>query len=69
MLTFTNQYSDVMRYISYTALATSVLMIPLGLLLPNVRLGDGHNVHQDVPAPETTALTTPNESVNEKPEK
>ncbi|RDW62587.1 hypothetical protein BP5796_10889 [Coleophoma crateriformis] len=51
-------YSDVMRYISYAALGTSVLMIPLGLLLPDVKLGDGHNVHQDVPAPEAEASTS-----------
>ncbi|KAI9730867.1 MAG: hypothetical protein M1834_005585 [Cirrosporium novae-zelandiae] len=36
-------YSDVMRYISISALALSVPMLPLVWFLPNLRLRDDHN--------------------------
>ncbi|KAL3422603.1 ENB1 protein [Phlyctema vagabunda] len=39
-------YSDVMRYITIMALGTSVIMIPIGWILPNHRLGDAHNLTQ-----------------------
>ncbi|KAH1344071.1 hypothetical protein KXV68_002167 [Aspergillus fumigatus] len=37
-------YSDVMGYICYAALAVSVPVVLLTLLLPDSRLGDGHNL-------------------------
>lgn len=37
-------YSDFMGYICYAALAVSVPVVLLTLLLPDSRLGDGHNL-------------------------
>ncbi|KAE8155296.1 major facilitator superfamily domain-containing protein [Aspergillus avenaceus] len=42
-------YSDVMGYITIAALALSAPVVILALLLPNKRLGDGHNLVQDQP--------------------
>ncbi|KOC07791.1 siderochrome-iron transporter [Aspergillus flavus AF70] len=40
-------YSDVMGYITIAALALSAPVVILSLLIPNKRLGDGHNLVQD----------------------
>ncbi|RHZ51664.1 putative siderochrome-iron transporter [Aspergillus thermomutatus] len=40
-------YSDVMGYISYAALAVSVPVVLLTLVLPDERLGDAHNLVQE----------------------
>ncbi|KAL4894902.1 putative transporter [Aspergillus ambiguus] len=40
-------YSDVMGYITIAALAFSVPVVLLALILPNKRLGDGHNLVQE----------------------
>ncbi|QDS73308.1 hypothetical protein FKW77_005985 [Venturia effusa] len=37
-------YSDVLRSITYTAVATSILVLGLAFMLPSFRLGDGHNL-------------------------
>ncbi|KAL3458284.1 putative transporter [Aspergillus heterothallicus] len=45
-------YSDVMGYITIAALAFAVPIVILSLLLPNKKLGDGHNLVQETPAAE-----------------
>jgi hypothetical protein len=40
-------YSDVMGYITIAALAFSVPVVLLALILPDKRLGDGHNLVQE----------------------
>ncbi|KAF9884742.1 hypothetical protein FE257_001304 [Aspergillus nanangensis] len=44
-------YSDVMGYITIAALAFSVPVVILALILPNKRLGDGHNLVQEAHQP------------------
>lgn len=44
-------YSDVMGYITIAALAFSAPVVLLALVLPNKKLGDGHNLVQDDPPP------------------
>ncbi|RDW68935.1 putative siderochrome-iron transporter [Aspergillus mulundensis] len=43
-------YSDVMGYITIAALAFAVPIVFLSLLLPNKKLGDGHNLVQESPS-------------------
>ncbi|KAL4905508.1 hypothetical protein BDW74DRAFT_17577 [Aspergillus multicolor] len=43
-------YSDVMGYITIAALAFAVPIVFLALLLPNKKLGDGHNLVQEAPS-------------------
>ncbi|TID25777.1 hypothetical protein E2P81_ATG03565 [Venturia nashicola] len=37
-------YSDVLRFITYSALATSIVVLGLAVILPSFRLRDGHNL-------------------------
>ncbi|KAK1148021.1 hypothetical protein N8T08_010654 [Aspergillus melleus] len=47
-------YSDVMGYITIAALAFSAPVVVLALILPNKKLGDGHNLVQDEQPPRTS---------------
>ncbi|KAE9992718.1 hypothetical protein EG327_007940 [Venturia inaequalis] len=37
-------YSDVLRFITYSAVATSIVVLGLAVVLPSFRLRDGHNL-------------------------
>ncbi|KAE9982361.1 hypothetical protein BLS_006204 [Venturia inaequalis] len=37
-------YSDVLRFITYSAVATSIVVLGLAVILPSFRLRDGHNL-------------------------
>ncbi|KAL4736978.1 major facilitator superfamily domain-containing protein [Aspergillus similis] len=52
-------YSDVMGYITIAALAFAVPIVILTLLLPNKKLGDGHNLVQEAPSPESLDIKKP----------
>ncbi|KAL4885728.1 major facilitator superfamily domain-containing protein [Aspergillus karnatakaensis] len=46
-------YSDVMGYITIAALAFAVPIVLLSLILPNKKLGDGHNLEEASPSDES----------------
>ncbi|KAL4972939.1 major facilitator superfamily domain-containing protein [Aspergillus desertorum] len=52
-------YSDVMGYITIAALAFAVPIVILTLLLPNKKLGDGHNLVQEAPSPDSLNIEKP----------
>ncbi|THC97961.1 hypothetical protein EYZ11_002531 [Aspergillus tanneri] len=47
-------YSDVMGYITIAALAFSAPVVVLAVILPNKKLGDGHNLVQDKQPPRSS---------------
>jgi hypothetical protein len=47
------------RYITIAALAFAVPIVILTLLLPNKKLGDGHNLVQEAPSPESLEVKKP----------